>query len=563
MTRFKIRTLLSLALVASVVTSVSIAENNKLAYDPVAEALAGVSKYKVGKLDWPQWGGWTGKNNTPFGENIPSEWDIESGKNIKWKASLGSQTYGNPVIANGKVYVGTNNGAGYIKRYPSEVDLGCLICFDEKTGKFLWQHSSEKLPTGRVHDWPLQGICCSPMVDGERVWYVTSRGEVACLDTEGFRDGENDGPFKAESLTEEVEADVIWRYDMMGELGVSQHNMCSCSVTAHGDTLLVNTSNGLDESHINLPAPNAPSFIALDRNTGKLLWTDKSPGRQILHGQWSSPALGMLGGQAQAIFGGGNGWVYSFDPDGDGKGNAKLLWKFDANPKDSKWILGGRGTRNNIIATPVIYDGLVYVAVGQDPEHGEGDGHVWCIDPNKRGDVSPTFLADAAGKPLSDEVLADASRRLELMKDGEKEVANKNSAVVWHYKTWGEDFEEEVHRSCGTVAIKDDIVYISDFSGLFHCLDAKQTEKHEDGTVMPKVYWTYDMFAAAWGSPLIVDGKVYIGDEDGDITIFEHGKKMKIIAEINMENSVYSTPVVANNVLYIANKSTLYAIESK
>lgn len=563
MTRFKTRTLLSLALVASVVTSVSIAENNKLAYDPVAEALSGISKYKVGKLDWPQWGGWTGKNNTPFGENIPSEWNIESGKNIKWKASLGSQTYGNPVIANGKVYVGTNNGAGYIKRYPSEVDLGCLICFDEATGKFLWQHSSEKLPTGRVHDWPLQGICCSPMVDGERLWYVTSRGEVACLDTEGFRDGENDGPFKAEALSEEVEADVIWRYDMMGELGVSQHNMCSCSVTAHGDTLLVNTSNGLDESHINLPAPNAPSFIALDRNTGKLLWTDKSPGRQILHGQWSSPSLGILGGQAQAIFGGGNGWVYSFDPDGDGKGNSKLLWKFDTNPKNSKWILGGRGTRNNIIATPVIYDGFVYVAVGQDPEHGEGDGHVWCIDPNKRGDVSPTSLVDAAGKPLSAEVLADASRRLELMKDGEKEVANRNSAVVWHYKTWGEDFEEEVHRSCGTVAIKDDIVYISDFSGLFHCLDAKQTETHEDGTVMPKVYWTYDMFAAAWGSPLIVDGKVYIGDEDGDITIFEHSKKMKIIAEINMENSIYSTPVVANNVLYIANKSTLYAIASE
>ncbi len=55
------------------------------------------------------------------------------------------------------------------------------------------------------------------------------------------------------------------------------------------------------------------------------------------------------------------------------------------------WILGGSGTRNNIIATPVIYDGLVYVAVGQDPEHGEGIGHLWCIDPTKRGDVSPTL----------------------------------------------------------------------------------------------------------------------------------------------------------------------------
>ena len=60
------------------------------------------------------------------------------------------------------------------------------------------------------------------------------------------------------------------------------------------------------------------------------------------------------------------------------------------------WELGGRGTRNNIIATPVIYQDSVYVAVGQDPEHGEGVGHLWCIDPTKRGDVSPELAFNAA-----------------------------------------------------------------------------------------------------------------------------------------------------------------------
>lgn len=136
------------------------------------------------------------------------------------------------MIANGKVYVGTNNGNGYIKRYPSSVDLGCFICFDEKDGKFLWQHSSEKLSTGRVHDWPNQGICASPFVDGERLWYVSSRGCVICLDTEGFRDGENDSPYVEEKVTDETEADVVWELDMMKELSVSQHNMCSCSITS-------------------------------------------------------------------------------------------------------------------------------------------------------------------------------------------------------------------------------------------------------------------------------------------------------------------------------------------
>ena len=543
-------------------------------YDPTAEIVKDLAKLKVGTKDWPQWGGWSGKNNTPNGKNIPIEWDIDDGTNIKWSAKLGSQTYGNPAIANGKVYVGTNNGAGHLKRYPSNVDLGCLLCFDEKTGKFLWQHSSPKLSTGRVHDWPLQGVCCSPVIDGDRLWFVTSRGEVRCLDTEGFLDDENDGSYTAEPNENKDEADVLWVFDMMARLKVSQHNMCSCSVALAGDILLVNTSNGLDESHINLPSPDAPSFIALDRNTGELLWSDKSPGANILHGQWSSPTIGEFNGQVQAIFAGGDGWVYSFDPKGDGNGNPKLLWKLDGNPKDSKWILGGRGTRNNIIATPVVYDGLVYVSVGQDPEHGEGVGHVWCINPNKQGDVSSTLAKDKDGKSIS-------ARRLQTVDtdEGDKIEQNPNSAVVWHYTKVDSDgngkfsFEETMHRTIGTAAIKNDLLFISDFSGLFHCLDAKKIDQkttNEDGTHPPVVYWKYDMFAAAWGSPLIVDGKVYIGDEDGDIAIFKMSSDPEVampdeepIVEINVGNAVYSSPIVANDVLYIANKSTLYAISSE
>jgi hypothetical protein len=543
-------------------------------YDPTAELLKDIATLKVGAKDWPQWGGWSGKNNTPDGKNIPITWDIDEGTNIRWSAKLGSQTYGNPVIANGKVYVGTNNGAGHLKRYPSNVDLGCLLCFDEKTGEFLWQHSSPKLATGRVHDWPLQGVCCSPIVDGERLWFVTSRGEVRCLDTEGFRDDENDGSFTSEPNENKDEADVLWVFDMMNKLTVSQHNMCSCSVALVGDILLVNTSNGLDESHINLPSPNAPSFIALDRNTGELLWSDKSPGSNILHGQWSSPTIAEFDGQMQVLFAGGDGWIYSFDPKGDGNGNAKLLWKLDGNPKDSKWILGGRGTRNNIIATPVVYDGMVYVSVGQDPEHGEGPGHVWCINPRKRGDVSSTLAKDKDGNIVPPRRLQDVD-----VEEGEKIEPNPNSAVIWHYakvdtnKNGKFEFEETMHRTIGTAAIKNDLLFISDFSGLFHCLDAKkvdETATNEDGTHPPVVYWKYDMFAAAWGSPLIVDGRVYIGDEDGDIAIFMMSSDPEVampnekpIAEINVGNAVYSSPVVANDTLYIANKSTLYAISSK
>ena len=519
----------------------------------------------VRKGDWNQWGGSSVRNNIPEGKNVAFEWDFgssyldsgefkkeEASKNVMWAAPIGSQSYGNPVIANGKVYVGTNNGHGWLKRYPANVDLGCLIAFDENTGKFLWQHSSEKLPTGRVHDWPLQGICCSPLVEGDKVWFVSSRGLVICCDAEGFHDGENDG-IKNEPNENKDEADVIWQLDMMNELGVSQHNMCSCSVTDAGDILFVCTSNGVDESHINLPAPNAPSFLGIDKKTGKLLWKDSSPGLNILHGQWSSPAYAVIEGVPQVIFAGGDGWLYSFKGDGGKDGKAELLWKFDANPKTSKYVLGGRGTRNEIIATPVIYDDLVYLAVGQDPEHGEGIGHLWCIDPKKRGDIS----AELAVK-REDPKTSIPHRRLQAVEEdkGEMAVPNPNSGVVWHYSEHDGDgnkkvdFEETMHRTCGTVVIKDDLLYLADFSGLFHCVNAK--------TGVP--YWTHDLFAACWGSALIVEDKVYVGDEEGKVTVFAHANKKEVLAENQMGNSVYTTPVCVNNRLYVANKTHIFAI---
>ena len=145
---------------------------------------------KVGKHDYPMWGGTPSRVNTPFGERIPIDWEVgdlnnfarqhhsdpnwkgrrpPGSKNIKWGVPLGSQTYGNPTVANGHIFVGTNNGNGYLKRYPPDVDLGVLLCFDEQTGEFLWQHSNEKLRTGRIHDWPYQGVCSTPVVDGDKL----------------------------------------------------------------------------------------------------------------------------------------------------------------------------------------------------------------------------------------------------------------------------------------------------------------------------------------------------------------------------------------------------------
>ncbi|HVR29086.1 MAG TPA: PQQ-binding-like beta-propeller repeat protein [Thermoanaerobaculia bacterium] len=468
-----------------------------LALGLASAALAALAADRAGEP--AMFGGTPSRNMVSSETGLPTTWDIATGKNVKWRQKVGSQTYAGPVVHGGRVYVGTNNEG--LRRPGVEGDKGVLMAFRESDGEFLWQATHDKLPAGRVNDWPLQGICSTPFVEGDRVYYVSNRAEVVAADVEGFRDGKNDG-VQDEVLTTELDADILWRLDMIGELDVFPHNLAAGSPLVVGDILYATTGNGVDEGHINIPSPLGPSFIAVDKNTGKLVWESALPGDNIFHGTWSNPAYGVAGGREQIIFPGGDGWVYSFEPK-----SGELHWKFDANPKGAVYELGGAGTANEIISTPVFVEGVVYVGVGQDPEHGEGVGHFYAIDASKTGDVT-------------------------------------ESATIWHF---GDD---DFNRTISTAAVHDGLVYISDLSGFLYCLDAK-TGKH---------HWTHDTFAAVWGSPFVADGKVYLGDEDGDVVVLATGTEKKVLGETNMGSAVYTTPVAKDGVLYIATRSELFAI---
>lgn len=476
---------------------------------------------KVTTGDWPMWGGDADRNMV--NDTKPVSIDFEPGgyggekKNINWTAKLGSQTYGNPVVAEGKVLVGTNNGAEYRDQFKG--DKGCVLAFDEKTGEFLWQLTRDKLPTGRVNDWPEQGICSTPLVEDGKVYVVTNRCEVMCLDLQGFYDDENDGPYKEEVAKEKFDADIIWVLDMFEDLGVFPHNLATSSPVIHGDHIFVLTSNGVDEAHLVVPAPRAPSFLAINKKTGEVVWEDNTPFDGILHGQWSSPAIGVVNGKAQVYMPGGDGWLYAMDVE-----SGEIVWKFDLNPKDSVWRLGGRGTRNNIISTPVFVENSVILAVGQDPEHGEGVGHIYRIDATKQGDISP-MTADK--KP------------------------NPNSGQIWHHGGVDEEGELLFRRTISTVAVQDGLVYAPDLTGYVHCLDLETGKR----------YWEHDLFAACWGSPMVADGKVFIGDEDGELCILQAGKKLKVLKELTFGSSIYTTPTIANGTMFVSDRSTLYSIK--
>ena len=444
---------------------------------------------------------------------------FENNASVAWRARLGNFSVTRPATSRGKVFIGTNNGAGYRQGIDAQQDKGVLLCFDDTNGKLLWQLTRNKLESGRVNDWNTKGIVSQPCVEGDRLWVVTNRGEVMCLDTEGFRDGENDGQYKTEELNTKQDADIIWSLDMVEELGVFSHNKFVGDPVIFEDLLFINTSNGVDDRHLEVPSPRSPTFLAIDKNTGKIVWENNQPFDRILHGSWASPAIGIINGSPQVYFPGGDGWLYAFHAR-----TGKLIWKCDLNPKDSVWGGFGKGTRSSVLAKPVVYKNSVIVSIGDDPEHGEGVGHLWRIDATKVGDVSR-----------------------ELGETGKKGRTNPNSGIIWHYggaKGKAEDEECVFRRTLSSPAIASNgLLFITDLSGYLHCLDVETGARK----------WEHDMLTGIWASPVLFQNKILIGSEDGEVNVFAPIALEKEPVKFATPNysQIYATIHVDGNSVYV------------
>jgi outer membrane protein assembly factor BamB len=470
--------------------------------------------------DWPMFGGTVQRNlaNVEV-KGLADNWSLKKGKekNVKWSAKLGNKALGGPIVAGGRVFVGTNRAHD-----PSiQGDKGVLMCFNAADGKFLWEAVHDRLPdnSGAQN----YGIASAPCVEGDRVYYVTNRWEVICAAAAG----------------ENGKAKVLWSLDMIKDLKVHpgglQGSLSICSPLLVDDLLYVVTANGTD-SQGKVPAPEAPSFVALDKSNGKVVWKDNSPGEKIMDGQWANPAAAKVNGRWQVIFPGGDGWLYSFEAK-----TGKLVWKFDCNPKKAEFQPNGRGTRNYIVATPVIWENKLYLATGREPEEGNGEGHLWCIDITKQPKNADKDLS-AVGDNF----------------DPKAEV-NKDSGLVWHFGGTVMPRPEGAGRECifgrtvSTVAIHDGLLYAAELAGYLNCLDARTGKKH----------WEFDMKANTWSSPFYADGKVFMGTDEGTLYVFAHGKERKKPTKIDMNEALLSPPTAVDGVLYISNGYNLYAIAGK
>jgi outer membrane protein assembly factor BamB len=500
--------------------------------------------------DQPQWGdAWT-RNMVSRERNLPDTLDLKTRSNIKWTAKLGSQTHSTPIVASGRIYIGTNNDE---PRDPKHLgDRGVFMCFAEKTGALLWQFVVPKRDEDAYMDWPRMGMSSPATIEGDRVYLVDNRGAVVCLDAKGLADG-NDGPFRDEAAymtppsnvgsprreigaetkpqtlrppadgkllqAGALDADILWKLDLVESVGIWPHDAAHSSILIHGDHLYLNTASGVDNTHKRIRAPDAPALVVLDKTTGKLLAREKENiAPNVFHNSWCSPSMGKVNGRELVLFCGGNGVVYAFEPLRRNASASEVValskaFQFDFDPTASKTnVHQFSGNRRegpcNIYGMPVFHQNRIYVAGGGDLWWGKNEASLKCIDATKTGDIT-------------------------------------TAGLVWSYP-----LEKHV---MSTPAVYDGLVFIADCGRTFHCVDANTG----------KAIWTHGIKGEVWASPLVADGKVYLGTRSGDFYIFSAAREKKLLAALELGNPISATATAANGTLYVATMTELLAIESR
>ena len=491
--------------------------------------------------DSPQWGGSAGKNMVSQEIGLPETFEpgrtdpqgsgvvMSTTQNVKWAAKLGDFSCSTPTVACGRVLIG-----GMDDR------IGILKCFDEETGRLLWQWSepcrSDLGPDAmnfRIFPKSL-GVCSTPAVDGDRLYFVDQNCVVQCLDINGQPplDGEEAG-----------QAKVIWSFDMYANplVACRPSDACNGSPLVDGDFVYIPTSNGVDrivrilieeDASRRCFAPDAPTLIVLDKRNGRFLARDTAPtASNMLHGQWSSPCMGTVAGRKLVFLGGGDGNCYAFEALTHMPAEPtelKTAWWVDCNPPEYRsfgdmdmithYTLGDKRRRDTInepndgtfvgmseiIATPVFHQGRVYVAIGRDPDHGRGRGTLLCLDPDQSGDAT-------------------------------------QNGILWCY--------QGLERSLSTVSIADDLLYVADVAGRLHCLDVDTGEPH----------WVHETDSRMIASTMVADGKIYMPTER-NLHILAAGTDARPLSEIRLGSPSWSTPVAANGTIYIASKKYLWAV---
>lgn len=393
--------------------------------------------------NWPHWRG-PDMNGISKETNLPVKWSAD--ENVAWKLELPGRSGATPIIWKDRIFVQVTEG-----------DQLALWCLDRKSGTPLWKHS---LGGGNVMMRKHNMSSPSPVTDGKNLWVMTGTGILKALDFNGKE---------------------LWVRDIQKDYGTFGLNWgYASSPLLYENSLYIQVLHGMKTDD--------PSYVMrIDKKTGKTLWKVERPTAAIRESpdSYTTPALLMNGKEIEIVITGGDCVT------GHDAGTGKELWR-----------LNGLNPQNNpsyrIVASPVVYDGLIYA-------------------PTR---VRPLIAFRAGGR----------------------------GDITESHKVWSTDNGPDVP----TPVTDGKYFYIVNDRGIVFCLDAKTGEQVWGGQrIKPGIYSS---------SPVLADGKIYATNEDGVTTVLKAGPTFEVLAENSLNDYTLSSPAISDGQVFIRTDHYLFAI---
>ena len=326
------------------------------------------------------WGGTPDRNMVSNMKGLPTEWDVKTKKNVKWVADLGSQSYGNPVVAGGMVFVGTNNELLRDPKQPRRSRRADGVPRVRRRVPVAADARRSSSP-GRANDWPFQGVASSPLVEGDQLYYVSNRGVRVLPRHPGLpRQRERRPGHRREAhRPDRRRRHLVVRHDGGGRLLSAQPGELVAGHLGRPDLRRAPrtartraTSTSRRRARRRSSRSTRPPASWCGRTTRSRTASCTASGRRRRSAR-SAACVQVVSAQ-------GDGWVRGYEAQ-----TGKKLWEFDTNPE-------GRGLAAHAQRADRHAGDLSRTAstspTARIPEHGEGVGHFYAIDATKRGDIT-------------------------------------------------------------------------------------------------------------------------------------------------------------------------------
>jgi len=406
-----------------------------------AFALAGLVRTSSAN-EWPQWRG-PARDGKSFEANVDLDWTNAEPKHL-WTIEGMGNGYASVSIVDNHLYT-----TGNVK------NAQAVICVDLKTHKTQW--TTPLTDEAPKHGY--EGSRCTPTIDGDRAYVVTSNGQITCLNTK-------DGAIVWKRSFKE------WKGKMMSGWGYAE------SPLVDGDWVLCT------------PGGKGGMIVALDKKTGDEVWASAVPADLGEKGKdgagYSSVVISEAAGVKQYVQLVGRGLIGVRASDG------KFLWHYNKV---------ANGVAN--IPTPICFGDYVFGSTG----YGTGAALL-------------KITKDGSGVKADEEYFLGPktfqNHHGGMILDGDYLYAghnhNKGFPVCLHLPTgeikWGGDFRPEGKGSAALTYVNGTILFRYQ-DGKIALVTATPEGYELKGTFVPEY-----QEGKSWSHPVVVDGKLYLREQN-------------------------------------------------